>query len=238
LSWWVKTGILWLLAIPAFTGFPLSRVQGFIVPGAEYGWIGYALAVHMVTWALLGKRAYRIAVSISGLITVPVVLLGSAISFLGLIISGWDPGLQAKYSAHYISLAITMLTVIPLALSMVAVIPFHRIEYRLLKKSTGASTIEKSVLMFLRVFSHIFFFVIPNILEVVREERAFSIIAGRKKFSGAESLTLRQRVSYMVQILIQIGVEGICAALRYVPLWADEISRLPGKNHIRKKIKE
>jgi hypothetical protein len=238
LSWWIKTAILWLLAVPAFTGFPLNRVQGFIVPGAEYGWIGYALIIHAATWAILGKKIYRIAISISGLITIPVVLLGSAISIGWLAIRGWNQALWAGYSAHYISLAITMLTVIPLALSMVAVIPFHRFEYRLLMKSSGASITEKSALMFLRVFSHIFHFVIPNILEVVREERAFSVIAGRRKISSAETLTVHQRLSVMIRILVQIGVEGICAAVRYVPLWADEISRLPERDDIGKKIKE
>ena len=230
--------ILWLLAVPAFTGFPLGHVQGFIVPGAEYGWIGYALVIHLVAGMLLGKKAYRIALYISGLITIPVVLFGAGISYGGLVLRGWDPALQAAYSAHYISLAITMLTVIPLALSMVAVIPFHRLEYRLLQKSSGVSITEKSALMFLRVFGHILYFVIPNILEVVREERVFSIIAGRKKIPDKETLTIRRRAAIMVRILTQIGVEGICAAVRYVPLWADEISRLPGRNRTKKKIQE
>jgi hypothetical protein len=238
LSWWYKTAIIWLLAVPAFTGFPLNRIEGFIVPGAAYGWIVYAMVIHIGTWALLGKKAYRIAVYISGLITLPVVVLGAGISFGGLIIRGWDSALQAKYSAHYISLAITMLTVIPLALSMVAVVPFHRIENRLLQKSTGITIVEKSALMFLRVFSHILYFVIPNILEVIREERVFSIITGRKKNSDSETLTIRSRMAMMVRILIQIGVEGICAAVRYIPLWADEISRLPSRDYIEKKIKE
>jgi hypothetical protein len=29
--------------------------------------------------------------------------------------------------------------------------------------------------------------------------------------------------------MIQIGVEGICASIQYIPLWAIEISLLPGK---------
>jgi hypothetical protein len=237
LSWWLKTAILWFLAIPAFSGFPVNHVQGAIVPGAGYGWVGYGVVVHAVTWALLGKKAYRIAIVICVLIALPVVLLGAGISFAGLFFRGWNPTLQEQYSAHYISLAITMLTVIPLALSMVAVVPFHRIEYRLLRKSQGASIIEKSALMFLRVFSHIFYFVIPNILEVVREERIFSTITGRRKIPGVASLPLRRRLAIMVRILIQIGVEGICAAIRYVPLWADEISRLPGRNRAKKNSK-
>jgi hypothetical protein len=237
LSWWLKTVILWLLAIPAFSGFPLNHVQGDIVPGAAYGWVGYGLMIHITAWALLGKEAYRVAIFICMLITLPVVFLGAGISFAGLFIRGWDPVLQAFYSAHYISLAITMLTVIPLALSMVAVIPFHRIEYRLLQKSHGASIMEKSALMFLRVFSHIFYFVIPNILEVIREERVFPILSGRRKIPGVAPLAIHRRLAIMVRILIQIGVEGICAAVRYVPLWADEISRLPGRNRIKKKSK-
>lgn len=227
--------MLWLMAIPAFTGFPMNHIQGVFVPGAGFGWVGYAFLVHVLTRAVLGTKAYRIAVFISLFITLPVVILGTGISYIGLLLRGWDPALQAQYSAHYISLAITMLTVIPLALSMVAVVPFHRIEHRLLRRSQGVSIIEKSVLMFLRVFTHIFYFVIPNILEVIREERVFSTLAGRKKSTSVKSLPFFKRLAIMVRVLIQIGVEGICAAIRYVPLWAEEISRLPGPDRGRKK---
>ncbi len=229
MSWRFKTAVLWILAIPAFSGFPVNQVQGHLMPGAAYGWLGYGVTVHLVTLALLGAKAYRISVIITMLITLPVVLLGAGISFGGLLIRGWDPALQAAYTAHYLSLAITMLAVIPLALSMVAVIPIQRFEYQLLHRKQGVRMAEKIALMFLRVFSHILYFVIPSILEIIREERTFSAIAGGKKPGGVISLPFGCRFRTMVRMLIQVGVEGICAAIRYIPLWAEEISRLPGR---------
>lgn len=238
MNWRLKTVFLVILAIPAFSGYPVNRIAGELVPGAGVGWLGYGVAVHLAVWALLGIKAYRIAIFASLLVALPVVVLGSGISFAGLLWRGWEPALQTVAIAHYISLAITMLTVIPLALSMVAVIPFHRLEYRLLQKSMGVSLLEKSALMFLRVFSHILYFVIPNILEVIREERFFPGLAGRRDAPGVTPKPFRRRLSNMVRILVQIGVEGICAAVRYVPLWADEISRLPGRSRAPKSKKD
>ena len=86
----------------------------------------------------------------------------------------------------------------------------------------------KMALMFLRVFSHILYFVIPNILEVIREE---GMLPGTGKAGGAQTGAkppLSRRLKNMVQTLVNIGVESICSAVRYVPLWAEEISRLPG----------
>ena len=88
--------------------------------------------------------------------------------------------------------------------------------------------------MFLRVFNHIVYFVIPNILEALREEgrfrqwadyRSHSISAGgRTRFRS-----FRYMLNRLLQDMIQLSVEGICAAIQYIPLWAVEISRLPDK---------
>jgi hypothetical protein len=233
MTWRIKLTVLCVLAIPAFTGFPLNTIQGTLFPGAGIGWVAYGLLVHMAILCLLGKKPYQVAITIGLLISVPVVCLGAGISFVGLFFSGWDPTRQTFIITHYISLAITMLTVIPLALSMVAMIPFHRIENRLLQQSQGVSLLEKSALMFVRVFIHIIYFVIPDILEVLREERIFSDISGWNKTSSAKKQSLRTRFLALTRILIQIGVEGICSAIRYVPLWAEEISRLPGRRAVK-----
>jgi hypothetical protein len=229
MKWQVKTLLFCVLAIPAFIGFPLDHIRGNLLPGAEIGWVAYGLLVHTVILGLLGKKTYRVALGIGLLISIPVVGLGAGISFAWLFISGWAPGRQEFIITHYISLAVTMITVIPLALSMVAMIPIHRLEDRLLQQSRGVSLLEKSILMFVRVFIHIIYFVIPDILEVLREERVFAEIGGRRKIVGVGKKPLRTRARALIRILIQIGVEGICSAIRYIPLWAEEISRLPGR---------
>jgi hypothetical protein len=235
MKWRIKLSVFCVLAIPAFTGFPVNHIEGTLLPGAGLGWVAYGLLVHAAIFGLLGKKSYRVAITIGLLISLPVVCLGAGISFAGLFLRGWDPARQETIIAHYISLAITMITVIPLALSMVAMIPIHRIENRLLQRSQGVSLMEKSALMVVRVFIHIIYFVIPDILEVLREERIFAEIAGRRISNSAEKTPFRIRVGALVRTLVQIGVEGICSAIRYVPLWAEEISRLPGRSALKKK---
>jgi hypothetical protein len=228
MNWKLKAFLFWFLAVPAFTGFPVNNVPGALLPGAGYGWLAYAALVHSAILLLLGLKAYRFATLVALLITVPVVLLGAGISYAGLLIIGWSQSQQTVYAAHYIRLAITMATVIPLALSMVAVIPIHRLESHLLQRPTGVRFAEKIALMVSRVFNHILHFVLPNILEVIREERALSAVGTPHRSKRSETVPLRRRMGGVLRMLIHIGVEAICASIRYVPLWAEEISRLPG----------
>ena len=86
----------------------------------------------------------------------------------------------------------------------------------------GVAPWEKKLLMAVRVFNHITFFVIPNLLEVVREEMAG---ASRHHFSAGP----RRRLMSLTTGLVQIGVAGICGALRFIPLWAREIAELPDR---------
>jgi hypothetical protein len=118
---------------------------------------------------------------------------------------------------------------IPLALSIVAVIPFHRMENRLLNQPGGVSLMQKSALMFTRVCIHVIYFVIPDMLEVLREERILNQVMGRQAFPGEPKFSLRLRATILVRNMIQIGLEGICSSVRHIPLWAEEIARLPGR---------
>jgi len=229
MNWRSRLTLLCILAIPAFSGYPLGYFQETIVPGLTLGWIAYALMVHGAAFGLLGPSSYRLALIISLLITLPVVLLGSAISLIALFIRDWTTAGLNVIASHYAALAVTMLTVIPLALAIVAAIPFHRMENRLLNQAGGVSLFQKSALMFTRVCIHVIYFVIPEILEVLREERILNRIMSRQASPGAPKLSLQVRASILVRNMIQVGVEGICSSVRHIPLWAEEIARLPGR---------
>jgi hypothetical protein len=85
--------------------------------------------------------------------------------------------------------------------------------------------------MFLRVTSHILHFVIPNILEVIREEgipQSARKMLGKPGAGRGRTPPMGPRVASFFRLLIHIGVEAICASVRYLPLWAEEIARLPG----------
>ena len=116
-----------------------------------------------------------------------------------------------------------MLTVIPLALSLVAIIPFQDFEQGLLNTTTGVSKIEKWILMFLRVFNHIVFFVIPTIVETLREEAQYkkwvasSVTASSTVSVQGKLILLGRRFSVLIKDMTQVGVEGICASIQYIP---------------------
>ena len=235
MNWKLKFLTLMIIGVPAFTGYPVASFEAEIFPGITYGWVIYFLVVNLFILIITGKQFFPNVVTIAVLIAMPVVFVGAGISYL-IFLSGLGyPSGPAAYSAHYVSLCITMLTVIPLALSLVAVIPFQDFEQGMLNTTTGVSKIEKWFLMFLRVFNHIVFFVIPTILETMREEAQYKKwVDSSLKASSTVSIRgklqlLGRRLTGLIKMMIQVGVEGICASIQYIPLWAVEISQLPGR---------
>lgn len=236
MNWKLKFLTLIILAVPAFTGYPVASFEAEILPGITFGWVIYFLVVNFFILIITGKQFFPNVVTIAVLIAMPVVFVGAAISFL-IFLFGWGyPSGPAEYSAHYVSLCITMLTVIPLALSLVAIIPFQDFEQNMLNTTSGVSKIEKWVLMFLRVFNHIVFFVIPTIVETLREEAQYKKwVDSSLKASSTVSVQgrlnlLGRKVSALIKEMTQVGVEGICSSIQYIPLWAVEISQLPGRS--------
>jgi hypothetical protein len=236
MNWKLKFLFLMIIAVPAFTGYPVASYETELLHGITYGWVVYFLVVNVFVLIITGRQFFPNVVTIAVLIAMPVVFVGAGISYLIFWFGLGYPSGPAEYSAHYVSLCITMLTVIPLALSMVAIIPFQDVEQNMLNKTTGVSKFEKFVLMFLRVFNHIVFFVIPNIIETMREESQYKKwvnsalrssspvpVAGKFRLLG-------QRLAGLIRDMIQVGVEGICASIQYIPLWAVEISQLPGRS--------
>ncbi len=244
LSWQIKLLVLAIAAVPAFTGYPLNVFDTSIVDGITWGWLGYSMGTHGILVIVLGAAVWEICLSIAVIIMLPVVFGGAAISYL-LFLSGWGGAISPDgYSAHYVGLCITMLTVIPLANGLISVVPVYRIENKLLTRGDGVSLGEKAALMFIRVFTHIVFFVIPNVLEIVREERQKPVprdigedAASDREREGVaiESISIRRKMVRAVHMLIYLGVEGICASVQYIPLWAEEIAALPGRRLINKK---
>jgi len=106
----------------------------------------------------------------------------------------------------------------------VAVIPFQQFEQRLLQDSRGVTNLERRFLMAVRVFNHVLFSVIPSIFEIVREERLLE--RGSAAPGEGRVWTAARRLS---AVLVQISVAGICGALRFIPLWAQEIAALPAR---------
>lgn len=225
--WRGKLALLLLAGVPAFTGYPLSSYPATILPGLSWAWIAYGLTVNMLVAICAGRKIYGAIAAVAALVALPVVFGGAGISFL-LSVLGWGATAGvADYSPHYVALCVTMLTVVPLALGLVAVIPMGAFEQRLLQHPQGVSRLEKCLLMFLRVFNHIVFEVIPNIIEVIREERRY-----RSPSSD------RPSVFVLVNEMVHIATAGICTAVQFIPLWALEISQLPDrKTHATKQSK-
>jgi capsular exopolysaccharide synthesis family protein len=120
MSWKIRFFLLAAVSIPAFTGYPVNTLNTPIIPGVTWGWLGYWLAAGTTIFCVLGGTHFSNTISVSALITLPVVFVGGTLSYLVHLSGLGQPGDPAVYSAHYVSLCLTMLTVIPLALSLVA----------------------------------------------------------------------------------------------------------------------
>lgn len=213
-------GLLALTAVPALIGWPLGHLSVEVIPGLTWGWVLYGLWVHGILWVLCGRRIYGIIVSAAVWIAMPVVFGGAAVSHLFNVLNIQSRD-AAVVGSHYIGLLVTMLVVIPLALGTVALIPFRQIEARLLMRVDGLSLPQKAVVMLLRVFNHLLFFIIPQIFEAIREEQ--------QTHKKEPPMGFKQRVRQIVLLMIFLSVYAISSALHQIPMWAVEIARLPEK---------
>lgn len=226
----VRLLLLALVALPVFSGWPPWPIGGDIVPGVAWAPVLSAAIVLAAVTMLCGSAFLASTLAVTALILVPIVFVGGTVSWFGGIFGGAPPLLAAtRHGAHYVGLALNMLAVIPLALALVAAVPFSRIEQRLLANEAGIAAWEKYLLMFVRVFHHTVYSVIPNLLDVMREEALLQVVPspGGRSEGG---LTLKTRMRRLTAGLIQVALSGICAALRFIPLWAREIDDLPHRS--------
>ena len=226
MTWKTKLLLLLLAAVPAFTGYPVNQFDTLVVAGITRAWALYFLIANgLVLWTG-GRTRYARILTAAVLVTLPVVASGGSLSFLASLFAADTWHAQVQYSAHYLGLCVTMLTVVPLALGLVATVPLQAFEQQLLQNRREVSMVQKRILMALRVFNHIVYYVIPNVLEVVGEERLLRVFDGPAGASQHRRGGLRQ-AALILRRMIHIAGEGICAAVQYIPLWAAEIARLP-----------
>jgi hypothetical protein len=222
-AWPANFVLLALIGVPAFSGYPLARWPAEIVGGVTWAWAAYlGLVLLAVRW-LLGGRMCANVIAVASLVTLPVVFAGGTLSWLALHVTfgGADAALSGS---HYVKLCLTMLSVIPLALALVSVVPFGQMEGRLLMHAEGVTAGQKKILMILRVFNHIAFEVLPGTLEILREE---GLTDGRRLRIHVRCRGVKAALADTLGDLIHLAVGTICAALQYIPLWANEIGRLP-----------
>jgi hypothetical protein len=169
--WRLRLAALLLAALPAFTGWRPPGWSQVLIPGASLGTVLVALGANAVIGLACGPGVLGGALTVAAMMVLAVVFSGATVS-CGLYWLGWAyPGGPSDFSPHYLALALNMLTVIPLAVAMVMTLPLERAETALLRSGRPVSPVRKGALMALRVFNHVTFFVIPEILEIVREER-------------------------------------------------------------------
>ncbi len=228
MSWKLKWVLLFVAGIPAFIGLP--RIHGIetIVQGLPLERLLYGIGLHLLIFICWGGTFLAGICSAASLVVLPLIFVGASTSYV-LTLSGLAyPGGWADFGPHYLALAVNMLSVIPLALSLVLSLPFSRFEAGLLQKSGGVHWFEKYLLIIMRVFNHIAFSVIPSALEVAREEGW----ADREPRQHRGETAPRYRSGHrhaagVISDLVYLTATCICSALRFIPLWAAEIAALP-----------
>lgn len=217
--------ILIMVAIPAFTGLFLTQGPMLfldIQAGRLLYWLVTALAIIL----LRGRFLWLTATLIAFVIAIPVAGGGALLSLL-LHVLGLSAMTPLQITAHYVFLLINMLSMIPLAIALVSLIPTAALEARLLRGVTGVSLPQKSMLMALRVFNHVVFTVMPEIMQTVTEELRFN------GYVYKTDLKVKHRRRLFLQSILRkfmfVAVAALCLSVKYIHFWAAEISALPGK---------
>jgi len=233
--WKLKFIILLLICLPGFTDYFVRKFSGPIMPGLTHWDIIYFFLVFVTVLIVSGRTILIFSISAVALISVSVVFTGGLIAFLR-ILKGFSVEKIYEYSPHYVSLLVRLFSVVPIAIAVVATIPVREYECVLLKRMTGVSTFERIILMVSRVLSHVIYTVLPTIVQIMKEERYARKAYPVKEMledSVMKSTKFRRRVSRVIAEILTIGVSFICCSLEYIPLWAQEISRLPSRKEFK-----
>lgn len=217
--------ILLIVAIPAFTGLFLTQGPALFLD-IQAGRLGYGLVTALAIAALRGRFLWLSATLIAFVIAIPVAGGGALLS-LALYVVGLSAMTPMQIAARYVFLFINMLSMIPLGIALVTLIPTAALEARLLRGVTGVSLPQKSMLMALRVFNHVVFTVMPEIMQTVTEELRFN---GYVYKTGLRAKHRRRLFLHSIlKKFMFVAVAALCLSVKYIHFWAAEISALPGK---------
>lgn len=216
--------VLLALSVPAFSGLYLDRGP-IVLPGVALARIVYLAVVALAVFATRGRFLWLTAYVIAGVILLSVVGGGFvlAVALLGL---GYSPMSFQEILEHYCRLAVNMATVIPLGLALVSLVPFAGIETSLLQNPRGVSRLEKVLLMALRVFNHVLFAVMPEIVQVVFEELRFNSHVYKSRRGGRRRRVFLRSI---IRLVTFVSFTALCNSLEYIHFWTAEISNLPDR---------
>jgi hypothetical protein len=217
----------------------LAFLDREIIPGINVSQIACLLIVILFIFLISGKKILYISLTSASVLSLSVFFGGSIVSFIKNRF-GLDIAIVSRYSPHYISLLITMLTVVTLATAIVSTIPIIHYEASLLRKMKGVSIRKKALLMGTRVFTHVIFTVIPVVILSRREEKYYkkaSISQGQiaEEIVLEKGNMIKRRYFGWLLDYIHICLACICLSLEYIPIWAIEIDHLPTKRELKQR---
>lgn len=221
----LRSLVLIILAVPAFTGLFLTAGPALLLD-IQAGRLLYWLVTAIAIIVLRGRFLWLAATIIALIIAIPVAGGGALLALL-LYVTGLGGMSLNQITAHYVFLLLNMLSMIPLGIALVSLIPTTTLETRLLRSTVGVNTLQKIMLMALRVFNHVVFTVMPEIMQAVTEELRFN---GYLYKSGAK---IRHRRRLFIKSILYkfmfVAIAAICSSLKYIHFWTAEISALPNK---------
>jgi len=180
--------------------------------------IAILLGIHIGLITFFPLRHYAIGLAIMALMAVANVYVGGVI---GRLIE--DPGFlfkdssEAEYNELLLRKLVNTLSTIPFFVVTVFSIPYKRIEQWVLERRIPR--FPKTALVIInRSVENVLFVVLPEILDVSREERPVAYIRGQY------GLFSREGLSAVSVYLIGVVAEFIIASSEPLPHWIDELS--------------
>jgi len=235
--WILKSFLFAIVFMPSFTLYFNHNFNEEIIKGLTYWKLLYCSIAILTVYILTGSRVLILCLTAVSLLSISVIFFGSIISCL-INFSSISNNYIFSYSPRYISLLINMYTVVPLAIAFMSILPFKEYENYLLRRFKGISLFEKILLIITRVFNHIIYYVAPNILRVIKEEKRNNDIYYSANLVEEATVknyqSIRLKFRKLLIVFFDLSLCSICFSIEYVPLWVLEISNLPSK----KKFKE
>jgi len=236
MKWIFKLLLFILLLIPSFTSFSQPFLTDHrLFKWTEDSWIVYAPSDGQLLYFLIVLLIVPLVLR-SWFAHTSAVLISLSIVFLGALISSvsiWL-GYSEIPTSYYVAKLVNIMTVVPLSIALVSIIPFSKFEKSVLSSKKGVSFLTKMFLISIRVGTHVQQQVLPSIWTILREERINkdkenNTDAYLGDIVNTKNATILKKIKEFLSKSLYIAASAIAYSLENIPLWAVEIAQLPSK---------
>lgn len=233
--WRIKLVILLLVILPSFTTYFIKLFNSPMFSSTEIPiwYLIYIAITFIIVYLISGRKTLLIGIVTASLLAISVVFAGGLISYIR---AGFSSEAIPLYSQHYVIILLNTMAVVPISIALISAIPIQEYETNLLNSYKGVTSFEKKILIGTRIFNHIIYTVLPNIVLIWREEKNINKLTIEYVIEDTFLRKLKKVLDIIKKKILEYSyllLTLLINSIEFIPLWAIEINNLPSRKEVR-----